>query len=268
MRTRLAVAGWLFVVAAGAALAQPAPLDRAEQDRRTARVVHEASTLGSELYNRGGKAECFRLFQGTLLAVQPMLDHRPKLAAFVKVQLDKAEKLPADSAAFELRKALDAVQAETSAADAPEKVMPPPMPMPMAKVKDKDPPTTDKTAPLWDRLGGEKVVRPLVKELIVAAAAEPKVNFTRNGKYKLDDKATQRLEQTLVELVSEAGGGPLKYSGKNLAEAHAGMKITNAEFDYFSAVLVRVVGKSDLKTRERIDLTDLLGKARPFIVEK
>ncbi len=268
MRTRAAVAGWLFVVAAGAALAQPGPLDRAEQDRRTARVVHEACTLGSDLYNRGSKAECYRLFQGTLLAVEPMLDHRPKLATFVREQLDKADKLPADSASFELRKALDAVQAETGTAFGPDKgkATPPPTPIPMAKDKESTP--NDKTASLWDRLGGEKSVRPLVKDLIAEAAADPRVNFTRNGKYKLDDKAKQRLEQTLVELVSEAGGGPLKYSGKNIAEAHAGMKITRDEYNHFTFALARTITKHDLKYRERFELMDLMGKARDIIVEK
>ncbi|HYH68537.1 MAG TPA: group 1 truncated hemoglobin [Urbifossiella sp.] len=263
MRTRAAVAVWLFVVAAGVALAQPGPLDRTEQDRRTARVVHEASTLGSDLYNRGGKAECYRLFQGTLLAVQPMIDHRPKLALFVKEQLDKAEKLPADAASFELRKALDAVQAETGAAFGPEKGT---TPLPMAK--DKEPATTDKMASLWDRLGGEKAVRPMVKDLIAEAAADPRINFTRGGKYKLDDKAKQRLEQTLVELVSEAGGGPLKYSGKNLVEVHTGMKITRDEFNYFTLALNRVLTKHDLKHRDRYELTELLGKARDLVVDK
>lgn len=264
MRTRAAVAGWLFVVAAGAAVAQPGPLDRTEQDRRTARVVHEASTLGSDLYNRGSKAECYRLFQGTLMAVQPMLDHRPKLAELVQKHLDDAKKLPADAASIELRKALDAVQAETGAAFGPEKGTT--TPMPMAKVKD--PPTPDKMASLWDRLGGEKAVRPMVKDLIVEAAADPRINFTRGGKYKLDDKAKQRLEQTLVELVSEAGGGPLKYSGKNLVEAHAGMKITRDEFNYFTLALNRVLTKHDLKHRDRYELTELMGKARDLVVDK
>lgn len=267
MRTRLAVSGWLFVIAAGAALAQqPAPLDRTEQDRRTARVVHEASTLGTELYNRGGKVECYRLFQGTLLAVQPMLDHRPKLATVVREHLDKAEKLPADLASIELRKALDAVQTETGAAFGPEKGTTK-EPMPKDPVV-KDPVTPDKSASLWDRLGGEKAVRPLVKDLLAEAAADPKVNFTRGGKYKLDDKAKQRLEQTLVELVSEAGGGPLKYSGKTMAEAHAGMKITRDEYNHFTYALARTITKHDLKLRERFELMDLMGKARDIIVDK
>ena len=41
--------------------------------------------------------------------------------------------------------------------------------------------TVEATATLWDRLGGEKVVRVLVKEAGTAAASDPKVNFRRGG---------------------------------------------------------------------------------------
>ncbi|QDU21563.1 globin family protein [Urbifossiella limnaea] len=219
MRTRAAVAGWLFVMAGGAVVAQPAPLDRAELDRRTARVVHEAATQGSELYNRGGKAECYRLLQGTLLAVEPMLDHRPKLAVFVKEQLDKSAKMSPDAAAFELRKAIDAVLEQTASAFGPEKTPTP-----------KDPPTPDKTAgSLWDRMGGEKVARATVKDFVAVATADAKLNLTRGGKYKLDAASTARLEGWLVDALSQVTGGPLKSTGKELGSFAAELNLTSGE---------------------------------------
>jgi hemoglobin len=260
MRARAAVAGWLFVVSAGLAAAQPGPLDRAEQDRRTARVVYDSALLGSELFNKGNHEGCFRLYQGTLLAVQPMLDHRPKLAAFVKDQLERSATMQAAAGAFELRKALDAVQQETAQALAPAKE-----PLP------KDPTTpvpTTKAGALWDRLGGEKVIRQAVKEFVAAVTVNPKVNFTRNGKFKLDDAAKARLEQGLVELVSESAGGPLKYTGKDVAAVHAGMKITRDEFSAMQVDLLRVLSKHNLQQREMIDAMELLGKTRDVIVDK
>ena len=56
-------------------------LDRNELDRRVVKVVYEAALLGTEVFNDKKHDECYRLYQGTLLAVLPMLDHRPKLAA-------------------------------------------------------------------------------------------------------------------------------------------------------------------------------------------
>ncbi|MBN9522662.1 group 1 truncated hemoglobin [bacterium] len=271
MRARAAVAGWLFAASAALAVAQDGPLDRSEQDRRTARIVHESATLGSELYNKGNVEGCYRLFQGTLLAVQPMLDHRPKLALSVKQALDKAAAMrdPANGA-FELRKALDAIQLETSAS------------FPIPK-KDKEaekekttvvPKETDKEkvktteAALWDRLGGEKVVRPMVKDFVIAAAADPKVNITRNGKYKLDEKGVAKLEQSLLEYISATTGGPLKYSGKDMTTVHAGMKITDDEFNAMLRNIHDVMKKHNVANLERLDLLELVGDTRKQIVGK
>ena len=40
---------------------------------------------------------------------------------------------------------------------------------------------------LWDRLGGEAGVSKVVDDFVAAAATDPKVDFSRGGKYKLDD---------------------------------------------------------------------------------
>lgn len=263
MRTRAAVAGWLFVLSAGLAGAQPGqpgPLDRTEQDKRTAQIVYESALLGSELYNRNNHEGCYRLFQGTLLAVHPMLDHRPKLAAFVKEKLNKAALLPpakAADAAVVLREALDEVQKETVTAFVPAK-------------KGGDPLVPEKKtgAALWDRLGGEKVVRVVVKDFVASAGADPKVNFTRGGKYKLDEKGVAKLESSLVELVSQVTGGPLKYTGKDMATVHAGMKITSEEFFALTRHVVDAMKKNNVPIPEQHDLLGVLGATRGEIVGK
>ncbi|HEX4610016.1 MAG TPA: group 1 truncated hemoglobin [Urbifossiella sp.] len=243
MRARATVAVWLFTVSAGLALAQPGPgpLDRVEQDKRTAVVAYQSVLIGSDLYNRKNFEGCYRLYQGTLLAVQPMIDHRPDLSAFVKHQLDKAALMQPADGAFELRKALDAVQAETAE-------------------------TLKK--PLWERLGGEKTVRVVVKDFLAAAVADPKVNFTRDGKYKLDEKGMAKLEQSIVELLSQVTGGPLKYSGKDLQTIHTGMKVTEAEFNAMIIKLAVTAEKHGLKQGEMVDLVKVVAASRPFIVGK
>ena len=61
------------------------------------------------------------------------------------------------------------------------------------------------------------------------------MNFFRNGAVKLDADGVKRLEMHLVELVSATTGGPLKYEGRDMKRAHAGMMITDAEFDALAA---------------------------------
>ena len=38
---------------------------------------------------------------------------------------------------------------------------------------------------LWDRLGGETNVKKVVHQFVLAAASDPKVDFTRGGKFKI-----------------------------------------------------------------------------------
>ena len=185
------------------------PIDRVEVDRRAARVAYETALLGTKLWEASDYEGCFRLYQGCLIALLPMLDHRPDLVVLVRDRLDKAAPLDSIKGAFVLREAVDAIQKETAPSLVPHK-------------------------PLWDRLGGEKAVRTIVHDAVAAAAADPKVDFTRGGKYKLDNDGMDRLERRIVEWVSQETGGPLKYTGKDMKTAHAGMMITNEQFFAFS----------------------------------
>lgn len=87
---------------------------------------------------------------------------------------------------------------------------------------------------LWDKLGGEQGVKKVVDDLVKRAASDPKVDFTRGGKYKLDGEEIKHLKKALVDLISSWTGGPFKYDGKNMTEAHKGMRITNEQFDAFA----------------------------------
>ncbi|MFO0823324.1 MAG: hypothetical protein U0792_09415, partial [Gemmataceae bacterium] len=197
----------LLLACSTLARAEQKPLDRGELDRRVVKVVYEAALLGTEVFNDKKHDECFRLYQGTLLAVLPMLDHRPRLAASVKEKLDKAKSLKAAEGAFVLREALDEIQNEIA-------------PNPKAELKT-EPKAEPKKTTLWDRLGGEPGVTKVINELLGAALEDKKVNLLRDGTVKLDAKGMAHLKKMLLEMVSEVTGGPLKYTGKSMKEAHA-----------------------------------------------
>ena len=218
-------------------------LDRAELDRRVARAAHDAAAVGTQLFNAGSHDGCFRYYQGTLAALQPLLDHRPKLAAVVRDRLDKARDLKPVEGSFVLREALDAVQKETAEA------------LVLAK-----------KAALWERLGGEKQVRAVVKDFVAAAAADPKVNATRGGTLKLDAQGTERVEQLVAELVSEVSGGPLKYSGRDMKTTFAGMKVTDDEFAAAAGHLVATLKKYKVPQPEVDELVRIVGSTKPLVV--
>jgi hemoglobin len=239
MARRMMIAASLMAVFASAARADDKPLDRAELDKRAARVAYEAALTGTELFNGGDHAGCARLYQGTLQALLPLLDHRPQLATTITDRLASAKTQRPAEAATTLREALDAIMGHAKA-----------------------------TPTLWERLGGEKVVRTLVREAGTAAATDPKVNFTRNGQYKFDQKGVDRMEQLLVEFVSASSGGPLKYTGRDLAKVHKGMMITDAEFDVLITHLVATLKKHKIGQKEIDELVAGVERTRKLIVEK
>jgi hemoglobin len=238
MARRIAIAASLLVLVASSLAADDKPLERAEIDKRAAKVAYEAALAGTDIYNGGDHAGCERLYQGTLQALLPMLDHRPNLVATITEKLASAKGQRAAQAATTLREALDAIMGHVKPA-----------------------PT------LWERLGGEKVVREIVHEAGTAAGTDPKVNFNRGGQYKLDEKGVARLEQLLVECVSAASGGPLKYSGKDLATIHKGMKITDAEFDALMGHIIETLKKHKIGQKESDELVAGVEGTRKLIVE-
>lgn len=226
---------------------QTPPLERLELDRRIVTVVYETALLGTEIYNKGNHEGCYRLYQGCLMALEGLLDHRPKLQQTVREKLTLAGRLRADEAAHVLREALDEIQNTIAPSPKGPEI---------------------KLPALWFRLGGEAAVKAIVDEFMDACAKEPKVNLSRGGKYKLDAPEMARQKRLMLELFSLLTGGPLEYSGKrNLKEAHAGMQITDAEFDAMVAVLRQTLEKVRVDKREAEELLKLFEATRPVIVE-
>jgi hemoglobin len=201
---------------------EQAPLTRAELDARLNRQLYLATVAGVTTFNapNNDPAGCARIFQGALITVEGFLDHRPETKALVERELKKADTLtnPVEKART-LRKAIDDVR---KAIETDQKEF---------------------LSKLWNRLNGEKGVRAIVHDFVALAANDPKIDFTRGGKYKLDEQGVAKFEQSLVEFISSATGGPLEYKGKDMKTAHAEMGITEEQFNALSDHMVTVLKK-------------------------
>jgi hypothetical protein len=77
---------------------------------------------GAALYNQGDASGSYRLFQGALMTVGPLLGHRPALQKSIESGLAKAKAAPScRHQAHELRKVLDSIRSEVG----PVKLPPP-----------------------------------------------------------------------------------------------------------------------------------------------
>ena len=121
---------------------------------------------------------------------------------------------------------------------------------------------------LYDRIGGEAALTKVVDEFVAKAAANPKVNFTRNGKFALSDAAVKTLKMHLVNFLGSAFGGPQKYTGRSMRESHKGMAITQAEFDALAADLRAVLEANKVPKSEIGEIMKIAASTAPDIVEK
>ena len=113
---------------------------------------------------------------------------------------------------------------------------------------------------LYDRLGGKPAIQALVDDFIGNVAGDTRINK------RFADANIPRLKSQLVDQICEASGGPCKYSGLNMKDAHTGMKISDDEFGALVEDLVKSLDKFNVPAREKGELLSALGGMRKDIV--
>jgi len=247
-------------------------------DKEVRSALVKIINRGAELYtDKSDFAGCLRLYQGALMAIRPMLKGHGDLQKSIDQALVEAATNPdPEKSAFTLHKMLKKVHDElrASAGKGTEKKA--------STSKSGEKTATEKKAEtkkgtqttaerkstdapsLWKRLGGEDAVRQVVDDFVKSAAADKKLDFTRGGKYKLDEP---KLKNALVEMISGVTGGPLRYTGPDMKEAHKGMHITNKEFDRAIEHLKRVLKKRVTSREAARELLKIVEKTRALVVE-
>src|SRR5438132_4315504 len=78
---------------------------------------------------------------------------------------------------------------------------------------------------LYERRGGLDAITAVVDSFVASAAGDDRIN----QKFARTD--LPRLKKELTDQLCEATGGPCTYTGRNMRDTHAGMKVTDGEFD-------------------------------------
>jgi hemoglobin len=124
------------------------------------------------------------------------------------------------------------------------------------------------TRSLYDRVGGEKAIRAVVDDFVPAAAADPKVDFTRGGKWQASDAFVATLKDHLAAMLGSAFGGPQKYTGRTMKVAHQGMGITTAQFEAIAGHLKAALEKHKVPKAEIAEIMAIAASTAPDIIEK
>ncbi|HUP20935.1 MAG TPA: group 1 truncated hemoglobin [Gemmatimonadota bacterium] len=130
-------------------------------------------------------------------------------------------------------------------------------------------PAADTQVSLYDRLGGEAAIRSVVDDLVTRAAADDTLNFTREGtsnEWEATDENIALFKERMVQFVGQATGGPQTYEGQDMGVAHAGMEITNAEFDRLGGHLQAALQAHDVPAAEQQELLAIVETTRSAIV--
>jgi hemoglobin len=269
-----------LTVAAGAGAAPAAEdkpatgtVDRKSFDLLIYANMREVIDHGANLYNAGDWNGCYRLWEGALMNVKPLLVHRGDLQKAIDDSLANARQEPLlQNRAFVLRKPLDKIRAdinddysdETKALDAKarrekaerEKV---------ARETAGGAPKSDKA--LWDRLGGEAGVTRLVDDFFNAVVADPKVDFYRHGKVKLEADQIAKMKREIVEQVSQVTGGPFKYTGPDMKQIHKDMGITDTQYDALVGHLQKTLEKHNVADSDKKTILAAVNSQRKEIVQ-
>jgi len=114
---------------------------------------------------------------------------------------------------------------------------------------------------LYERLGGINAITAVVENFRDRVAGDTRIN------QKFAQTDLGRLRKMLIDQVCEAAGGPCRYTGRSMKDAHKGMKVTSGEFDALVQDLVASLNQFKVGKKEQDEVLGVLGPLKTDIVE-
>ena len=115
-------------------------------------------------------------------------------------------------------------------------------------------------ATLYERLGGEEAVAAVVEEFYERVLEDDRlVHFFEEA-----DMQKQRAHQT--QFLSAVAGGPVEYTGEDMASAHEGLGIQQEHFNAIAQRLEEALLEFDVGREEREQVLEAVGSYEEDIV--
>lgn len=113
---------------------------------------------------------------------------------------------------------------------------------------------------LFEQFGGRPGIEALVEELLVNILDDPRINAD------FADTDILNLNDRLVEQICVEVGGPCTYTGRSMAESHASLDITQADFYALVEALVDAMESRGIPPRAQNRLLHRLAPMHRDIV--
>jgi hemoglobin len=118
---------------------------------------------------------------------------------------------------------------------------------------------------LYKRLGGFDAIAAVVDDFVPRLVSDPQLGrfFVGHG-----NETKGRIRQLALELVCQATGGPCVYIGRPMKAAHAGLGITEADWQSTVKHFVATLDKFKVPQKEKDELLGIVSGLKADIVEK
>ncbi len=118
---------------------------------------------------------------------------------------------------------------------------------------------------LYDRIGGYNALAAVVDDFIGRLIGDKQFEKFFLGA-STDSK--KRIRQHILDQFCAATGGPCVYTGRDMKTSHAGLGITNAEWDAAAKHLVASLDKFKVPEKEKGEVLAFVTSLKKDIVEK
>jgi len=118
---------------------------------------------------------------------------------------------------------------------------------------------------LYQRLGGYDAIAAVTDDFIVRLATDSTLGrfFAGHG-----TAGKQRIRQLVVDQLCAAAGGPCIYTGRDMKTSHAGLGISEADWDRAVRHLVATLDKFKVPAPEKNELLGAISGMKQDIVER
>ena len=118
---------------------------------------------------------------------------------------------------------------------------------------------------LYARLGGYDAIALVVDDFIHRLATDKRFERFFSG---FSEDSQKRLRQHILDQFCAATGGPCVYMGRDMKTTHAGLGITNADWDAAAKHLAASLDKFKVPEKEKGEILAFVTTLKNDIVEK
>ncbi|HEX4522147.1 MAG TPA: group 1 truncated hemoglobin [Casimicrobiaceae bacterium] len=118
---------------------------------------------------------------------------------------------------------------------------------------------------LYKRLGGYDALAAVTDDFLGRLATDQQFSKFFVG-HSAD--SIKRIRQLIVDQLCAATGGPCVYTGRDMKTAHAGLGITDKDWDASVRLLVATLDKLSVPAKEKDEVLGAVGGLKKDIVDK